>query len=190
MSSFQYLCFFETDDGSRLFTNCASPKPSIGSLVDAYPTYEDLAQGQNAKTATIAKVGFTSSLGTERQGCAADETVYSFSPLCHKQVPQSTASDSTTGATQRKQMYATRYTTILTTAMPNLMSSQLKVPANPPVWTKPPAALASPNETIPVSRFCASHLPDWEVSSDPNKGPQSSRNPVPVNTELRASSSS
>ncbi|KAL2866512.1 fumarylacetoacetate hydrolase family protein [Aspergillus lucknowensis] len=40
--------------------------------------------------------------------------------------------------------------------------ARLNVPANPPVWTKPAAALSSPYETIPVSRFCASHLPDWE----------------------------
>ncbi|GAD93912.1 fumarylacetoacetate hydrolase [Paecilomyces variotii No. 5] len=40
--------------------------------------------------------------------------------------------------------------------------AKLNVPANPPVWTKPAAALSAANETIPVSRFCASHLPDWE----------------------------
>ncbi|KAJ5535561.1 hypothetical protein N7513_008747 [Penicillium frequentans] len=40
--------------------------------------------------------------------------------------------------------------------------ASLNIPANPPLWTKPPAALASPNEIIPISRFCASHLPDWE----------------------------
>ncbi|EAU38015.1 predicted protein [Aspergillus terreus NIH2624] len=41
-------------------------------------------------------------------------------------------------------------------------TKQLNVPSNPPVWTKPAASLAAPNETIPVSRFCASHLPDYE----------------------------
>ncbi|KAJ5371012.1 uncharacterized protein N7496_007104 [Penicillium cataractarum] len=41
-------------------------------------------------------------------------------------------------------------------------SGQLSIPAHPPVWTKPAAALSAPNESIPVSRFCASHLPDWE----------------------------
>lgn len=40
--------------------------------------------------------------------------------------------------------------------------AQLKVPANPPVWTKPAAALASSGEEITMNRFCASHLPDWE----------------------------
>ncbi|KAJ5307067.1 hypothetical protein PENANT_c003G03990 [Penicillium antarcticum] len=40
--------------------------------------------------------------------------------------------------------------------------AKLNVPANPPVWTKPSAALASPGSSIPMSRFCASHLPDWE----------------------------
>ncbi|RLL97429.1 hypothetical protein CFD26_105591 [Aspergillus turcosus] len=43
--------------------------------------------------------------------------------------------------------------------------ASLNVPANPPVWTKPPAALADPDETIAMNRFCASHLPDWEVSA-------------------------
>ncbi|CEJ58408.1 Putative Remark: ORF contains 1 frameshift [Penicillium brasilianum] len=40
--------------------------------------------------------------------------------------------------------------------------ANLSIPAHPPVWTKPAAALSAPNESIPVSRFCASHLPDWE----------------------------
>ncbi|CAI7671173.1 unnamed protein product [Penicillium bialowiezense] len=40
--------------------------------------------------------------------------------------------------------------------------AKLNVPANPPLWTKPSSALASPDSTIPISRFCASHLPDWE----------------------------
>ena len=47
-------------------------------------------------------------------------------------------------------------------------TKQLNVPSNPPVWTKPAASLAAPNETIPVSRFCASHLPDYEVSRLPS----------------------
>jgi len=42
---------------------------------------------------------------------------------------------------------------------------KLNVPASPPLWTKPSSALASPDSTIPMSRFCASHLPDWEVCS-------------------------
>lgn len=56
MSAFQYLCYFETENADRFFANCASPQPAIGALIDAYPTYEDLVQGQNATTATIAKV--------------------------------------------------------------------------------------------------------------------------------------
>ncbi|KAJ5433275.1 uncharacterized protein N7458_012431 [Penicillium daleae] len=40
--------------------------------------------------------------------------------------------------------------------------ASINIPVNPPVWTKPAAALSAPNEIIPVSRFCASHLPDWE----------------------------
>lgn len=59
MSSFQYLCHFETDNGARFFTKCSSTTPATGRLVDAYPTYEDLEQGQNATTATIAKVSLT-----------------------------------------------------------------------------------------------------------------------------------
>ncbi|OKP06052.1 Fumarylacetoacetate hydrolase domain-containing protein 2 [Penicillium subrubescens] len=45
----------------------------------------------------------------------------------------------------------------------NTAIAKLKVPANPPVWTKPAAALASPNEEIVMNRFCASNLPDWEL---------------------------
>ncbi|KAH1563291.1 hypothetical protein KXX17_004211 [Aspergillus fumigatus] len=40
--------------------------------------------------------------------------------------------------------------------------ANLNIPANPPIWTKPAAALAGPNETIAMNRFCSSHLPDWE----------------------------
>ncbi|GKZ18424.1 hypothetical protein AbraCBS73388_000994 [Aspergillus brasiliensis] len=40
--------------------------------------------------------------------------------------------------------------------------ASLNVPSNPPLWTKPAASLAAPDETIPISRFCASHLPDYE----------------------------
>ncbi|KAL4816725.1 hypothetical protein BDW67DRAFT_175338 [Aspergillus spinulosporus] len=40
--------------------------------------------------------------------------------------------------------------------------AKLNIPSNPPLWTKPSASLSSPNETILVSRFCASHLPDYE----------------------------
>ncbi|KAL2855329.1 hypothetical protein BJY01DRAFT_257056 [Aspergillus pseudoustus] len=40
--------------------------------------------------------------------------------------------------------------------------AKLNVPSHPPLWTKPAASLSAPNETIPVSRFCASHLPDYE----------------------------
>jgi hypothetical protein len=36
--------------------------------------------------------------------------------------------------------------------------------ANPPLWTKPAAALAAPDEDIPVNKFCASSFPDYEVN--------------------------
>lgn len=56
MGSFQYLCRFHTENGEAFFAKCASNKPTIGASVDAYPTYEDLVNGKNATTATIAKV--------------------------------------------------------------------------------------------------------------------------------------
>ncbi|KAH8594578.1 fumarylacetoacetate hydrolase family protein [Bisporella sp. PMI_857] len=40
--------------------------------------------------------------------------------------------------------------------------AKLLVPANPPLWTKPAAALAAPNEDIPMNKFCASSFPDFE----------------------------
>ncbi|KIW92097.1 uncharacterized protein Z519_07081 [Cladophialophora bantiana CBS 173.52] len=40
--------------------------------------------------------------------------------------------------------------------------AKLNVPVNPPVWTKPAAALAAPEEDIHMSRYCASNFPDWE----------------------------
>ncbi|PCH01524.1 Hypothetical protein PENO1_042660 [Penicillium occitanis (nom. inval.)] len=39
---------------------------------------------------------------------------------------------------------------------------KLNVPVNPPAWTKPSASLASPEEDIHISRYCASNFPDWE----------------------------
>jgi hypothetical protein len=39
--------------------------------------------------------------------------------------------------------------------------AQLKVSLNPPLWTKPAAALAAPGEDIYMSNFCASNFPDW-----------------------------
>lgn len=41
---------------------------------------------------------------------------------------------------------------------------QLGVPKNPPLWTKPYASLASPDEDVPINKFCASSLLDYEVS--------------------------
>ncbi|RAO70945.1 uncharacterized protein BHQ10_006957 [Talaromyces amestolkiae] len=40
--------------------------------------------------------------------------------------------------------------------------AKLNVPMNPPVWSKPCASLASPEEEISMSRYCASNFPDWE----------------------------
>lgn len=39
---------------------------------------------------------------------------------------------------------------------------QLAVPKYPPLWTKPPASLADPEEVIPVNEFCATSLLDYE----------------------------
>lgn len=57
MSSFGYLCHFQTDNGDEFFANCSSTSPVIGSSVIAYPTYEELVQGQNSSAVTISKVG-------------------------------------------------------------------------------------------------------------------------------------
>ncbi|EED13288.1 fumarylacetoacetate hydrolase family protein [Talaromyces stipitatus ATCC 10500] len=40
--------------------------------------------------------------------------------------------------------------------------ASLNIPVNPPVWTKPFASLAAPEEEIAMSRYCASNFPDWE----------------------------
>jgi len=40
---------------------------------------------------------------------------------------------------------------------------QVQIPAAPPLWTKPAAALANPDEDIPMNKFCASTLPDYEA---------------------------
>ncbi|PIG69127.1 fumarylacetoacetate hydrolase [Aspergillus arachidicola] len=120
MSSFLYLCRFHTENGEAFFAKCASVTPTIGASVEAYPTYEDLVDGKNVTTATIAKL---------------------LPPL-----PQTSSSIYCVGLNYKS----------------HAKEASLNVPANPPLWTKPPATLASPHETIPISRFCASHLPDWE----------------------------
>ncbi|KAI2823366.1 hypothetical protein CBS63078_6731 [Aspergillus niger] len=56
MSSFGYLCHFQTDNGDEFFANCSSTSPVIGSSVIAYPTYEELVQGQNSSAVTISKL--------------------------------------------------------------------------------------------------------------------------------------
>lgn len=38
----------------------------------------------------------------------------------------------------------------------------LKIPKQPPLWTKPCASLASPGEDIPVGKFCAEAMVDYE----------------------------
>ncbi|KAH3905837.1 hypothetical protein HBH56_214240 [Parastagonospora nodorum] len=40
--------------------------------------------------------------------------------------------------------------------------ASLTIPSNPPLWTKPAASLAHPNEEIPINDFCARSLPDYE----------------------------
>ncbi|KIW65775.1 hypothetical protein PV04_08002 [Phialophora macrospora] len=40
--------------------------------------------------------------------------------------------------------------------------AKLNIPVNPPLWTKPAAALAAPEEDIHMSKYCASNFPDWE----------------------------
>lgn len=56
MNSFQYLCHFHAKNGDEYFTNCILAKPAIGVVVDTYPTYEDLVQGQNATMVEIVKL--------------------------------------------------------------------------------------------------------------------------------------
>ncbi|KAF4335815.1 bifunctional 4-hydroxyphenylacetate degradation enzyme [Fusarium beomiforme] len=40
--------------------------------------------------------------------------------------------------------------------------ASLTLPSCPPLWTKPAASLANPDEDIPVNDFCAKSLPDYE----------------------------
>ncbi|KAJ6787999.1 hypothetical protein PWT90_01111 [Aphanocladium album] len=40
--------------------------------------------------------------------------------------------------------------------------ASLKVPSCPPLWTKPAASLAHPNEVIPINDFCAKAFLDYE----------------------------
>lgn len=40
--------------------------------------------------------------------------------------------------------------------------TQLNVPKNAPLWSKPASSLANPNEDIPLNKFCAESWPDYE----------------------------
>ncbi|KAH8589011.1 fumarylacetoacetate hydrolase family protein [Bisporella sp. PMI_857] len=40
--------------------------------------------------------------------------------------------------------------------------ASLKIPAAPPLWTKPHTSLADPDEDIEMNKFCASTFPDYE----------------------------
>ncbi|OAA52140.1 fumarylacetoacetate hydrolase [Cordyceps fumosorosea ARSEF 2679] len=120
MAPFQYLSRFETAEGDTFYANVGSNNPTIGSKVQAYPTYEDLLEDRDARTVVIAKV---------------------LPPLPRPDLP----------------IYC-----VGLNYKSHAVEASLNVPVNPPIWTKPAAALSSPDETIPFSRFCASHLPDWE----------------------------
>ncbi|KAF9776021.1 hypothetical protein IL306_005831 [Fusarium sp. DS 682] len=39
---------------------------------------------------------------------------------------------------------------------------RLTLPSCPPLWTKPAASLANPDQDIPINDFCAKSLPDYE----------------------------
>jgi hypothetical protein len=45
------------------------------------------------------------------------------------------------------------------------IGEQLTIPSYPPLWTKPVASLAHPDEDIPINDFCAKSLLDYEVST-------------------------
>ncbi|KAF7189655.1 Fumarylacetoacetate hydrolase domain-containing protein 2 [Pseudocercospora fuligena] len=40
--------------------------------------------------------------------------------------------------------------------------ASLPIPKNPPLWLKPAAALANPDDEIPINKFCAESLLDYE----------------------------
>ena len=46
--------------------------------------------------------------------------------------------------------------------MLTLLFAQLSIPKYPPLWIKPAAALADPDEAIPIAPFCATSLLDYE----------------------------
>ncbi|KAJ5099942.1 hypothetical protein N7532_006943 [Penicillium argentinense] len=61
--------------------------------------------------------------------------------------------------------------------------AKLPIPSHPPLWTKPAASLAHPEEEIPVNDFCAKSLLDYEgelvfVTSEEcrNVSPKEARN--------------
>lgn len=62
----------------------------------------------------------------------------------------------------KKQLYGT-YVLIPDQTLNN-SCTQLAVPSYPPLWTKPAASLAHPDEDIQVNDFCAKSLLDYEVT--------------------------
>lgn len=164
MAPFKYLIHFETEDKETFFAKCDSTEPVIGASMTAYGTFEDLTENRNSSTATIAKV--------ERPPCT---TWHRLTVLALFAIASATSSPfRPSNILCRAQLQEPRKRSQRTCPFPSSLlfnvdtkTKQLNVPSNPPLWTKPAAALSAPNAVIPVSRFCASHLPDWEVSLCP-----------------------
>ncbi|KAJ5698332.1 hypothetical protein N7462_000337 [Penicillium macrosclerotiorum] len=139
MARFKYLYRFETEKGEEFFAKGASAEPVIGASVNAYPTFEDLLGDKNVTQATLAKL---------------------LPPI-----PQTNLPIYCVGLNYKshaKEASVCNQTTTIIMFDLLIKVKQLNVPFNPPLWTKPAASLSAPNESIPISRFCASHLPDYE----------------------------
>jgi hypothetical protein len=154
------LIAFEDESGNRLFSNVDSLESAQGASIEAYRSFDDLTKGENATNATIAKV-------RELMVLSKWTLLIAVLQLAVASSPQPQSPDLLCGTELRKPCERGQSKSFVFYLFSSVIanSRKLNVPANPPLWTKPNSALASPDSTIPMSRFCASHLPDWEVCS-------------------------
>lgn len=159
MAEFKYLIHFADEKGDRFFADIDSTEPVIGAQVNAHRSFEDLKEKKNAILTTIAKVLQILSRKTFTFECRLTSTTAPPSGPAHD-LPIYCV-----GLNYKSHAKEANVSTSLYKVLQRLIKNQLNIPVNPPVWTKPPATLAGPDKIITMNQFCASHLPDWEVSA-------------------------
>ncbi|GME35061.1 related to bifunctional 4-hydroxyphenylacetate degradation enzyme [Neofusicoccum parvum] len=142
MPSFSRLIRFESSgDGQIYFADLGdsiAEPPALGVRVVGYRSLEDLNDDKSAATATVGKVLHFFC----RSKNGADSVAFQLlAPMPYGESPIYCV-----GLNYRS----------------HAAEGKLPVPKHPPLWTKPAAALAAPDEQVLMNEFCASSYPDCE----------------------------